>query len=122
MKVLSSDYLVALSWAVTVAIAARVLNIVHRELSVINVVAFFSGNATTLSATMVQNALNQFDGSIRVATSAALEEGADRSPLAPRAGNLNALCPMVISLSAGLELFGFGEDVVQARAVDVAPA
>ena len=81
--------MVILDWAVTVAIAARILNIVNSKLSVVDVVAFFSRNTTTLSATMVENALNQFDGPIRVAASAALEEGANRSPLAARAGNLN---------------------------------
>jgi len=44
---------------------------------------------------MVENALNQFDGPIRVAASAALEEGTDRSPLAPRAGNLNCVLLVV---------------------------
>lgn len=46
---------------------------------------------------MVENALNQFDGPIRIATSATLEEGADRSPLAPRAGDLNYVLLVMLS-------------------------
>lgn len=47
---------------------------------------------------MIKNALNQLHGPVRVSTSTALEEGADRSPLATRAGNLNCILSVMLSL------------------------
>jgi hypothetical protein len=71
-----------LNRAVAVTVAARILNIVYCQLPTINVIARIRRNAATLSASMVNDALDQVDSPGRSATCTILEESTDRAVLA----------------------------------------